>query len=520
MSKLPPLAITTCRVSSEEQLKNNSLQRQARAVRAAATELGAIIPKDGQWSGSVSSKAGKNVHRKDLKEMLRYIKRNPRVKYLIVHKVDRFMRSMDELFFFEVTFRIEGVKIWYADEPEMNTNDFSAKRRKAEKVFQAEASNEERYEKSIDGLTGALEEGRYPFVPPTGYRKGHRNGIPEIDETRGIILQENLQYLYASRDPRGSLKALNDSAFTEDNVPLKMDKYRKIATNIFYAGFVFMNKQVKVEPTMGLHEPLITLEQHREILRIFESKKKNQSGPMVKGNPRYPLSNLVSCEPCINKRNGRYVGFKHSNGSKNGPIYEKYRCRSCGRYITRTELHEKVSAHIASLNINEDFMLMLENELLDVWKLEEEMSRKEVANLKRHIEQLQKDIEIKADAIIDPANAPIKQVLLDKVSANNSRIKAITEKINTLESVLDIDREKFVSFAMSYVRDSSGILLSEDFDKFTREECKQLLFPQGFYLNVNNKVYTPEISPIYRLRRNKKDPPDDEKSFMVRVKRL
>ncbi len=55
------LAITTCRVSTPEQELNNSLGRQAEAVKLAAKELGAVIPDDGQWSGSVSSKVGKNV---------------------------------------------------------------------------------------------------------------------------------------------------------------------------------------------------------------------------------------------------------------------------------------------------------------------------------------------------------------------------------------------------------------------------------------------------------------------------
>ncbi len=61
------LAITNCRVSSAEQLENNSLNRQQEAVLKAAKELGVVIPSDGQWSGHGSSKAGTNVHRKDIK---------------------------------------------------------------------------------------------------------------------------------------------------------------------------------------------------------------------------------------------------------------------------------------------------------------------------------------------------------------------------------------------------------------------------------------------------------------------
>jgi len=64
------LAITNCRVSSDEQLQNNSLKRQTDAVTTAAEKLGVQIPSDGRWSGSVSSKRGNNLNRKDIQEML------------------------------------------------------------------------------------------------------------------------------------------------------------------------------------------------------------------------------------------------------------------------------------------------------------------------------------------------------------------------------------------------------------------------------------------------------------------
>ena len=79
-------AITNCRVSSDKQLKSGSLSHQAEAVKKAAKELGVVIPPDGQWSGSVSSKRGKNLERKDINEMLAFCKKHhPKVKYLIIN---------------------------------------------------------------------------------------------------------------------------------------------------------------------------------------------------------------------------------------------------------------------------------------------------------------------------------------------------------------------------------------------------------------------------------------------------
>lgn len=96
------LAIANCRVSSDEQLKNNSLSRQKKAVITAAAKLGVHIPDDGWWEGSVSSKRGGNLKRKDIQAMLEYCKKHPAVKYLLVDEPDRFMRSVDEAIYYEV----------------------------------------------------------------------------------------------------------------------------------------------------------------------------------------------------------------------------------------------------------------------------------------------------------------------------------------------------------------------------------------------------------------------------------
>src|SRR5690242_2607656 len=107
-------AIANCRVSSDDQLKNNSLVRQKMSVETASKNLGVEIIKF--WSGSVSSKAGTNIKRKDLLEMLEFCKEHKSVKYAIFDEYDRFMRSVNEGPYFEVLFEQAGVKVWYASE--------------------------------------------------------------------------------------------------------------------------------------------------------------------------------------------------------------------------------------------------------------------------------------------------------------------------------------------------------------------------------------------------------------------
>ncbi len=90
------VAISICRVSTAEQKLNNSLTRQEISVVRMAEEINAEIVRT--WSGDVSSKAGKNVARKDLLEALDFCKKNRKVTHFIVDEVDRFMRSLEEMF--------------------------------------------------------------------------------------------------------------------------------------------------------------------------------------------------------------------------------------------------------------------------------------------------------------------------------------------------------------------------------------------------------------------------------------
>lgn len=520
MSK-QPWAITTCRVSSPEQMENKSLETQAKGVIQAAKDLDAFIPEDGQWSGSVSSKAGTNTKRRDLKEMLDYCKKHPQVKYLIVHEVDRFMRSVDELFYFEVRFREEvGVKIIYASQPELNTDDYKAKLFKALEAFKGEGSNVERQNKSINGQTAALKEGRWTFVPKPGYMRGYERGIPEIHPVRGPALKKVLIDIATHNlTPSQGLIELNNSRFMDGHAPYKMDKFRTIVTDPFYASILEVNKQVQVRNENGLHKPLISKAQHYELVRIMNSKKKNQAGPRKNGNPKYPGNNIVICELCLDKPNGRFVGFDHTNG-KSGKVYEKYRCRSCGRYLTRDALHLALEAELRDNPISDVGIQALINALNFVWSREEGQNAHELQRIQNRIAYLEMNINTQVDAATDPKNESIKEEILNAIKRKKDEIAELRGEYESLQIKEDFNKELFLRFAFKFIQDIKSEFLSPSLSQEDRLRCKQVLFPAGFYVDANQKVYTPEKSPLITLLAIKKDAEASRKSQLVRVTRL
>lgn len=514
------LAIALCRVSTTEQLENNSLNRQKDAVLKAAEELNVTIPESCWWSGSVSSKRGTNVNRRDLQEMLNYCKKDNRVKYVIVDEPDRFMRSIDEAAYFEVTFRLLGVTVWYASDPELNKGDLASKLLKFTKYLSAEGSNEERQRKSISGQTKALMEGRYTFSPKPGYRRGYERGIQEPHETRGPALKKVLVRLASSLvTPSEALVELNKSDFMKDgHSPYKMDKFRKIVTDPFYAGIVEIRKQVDIRNENGLHEPLITKEQHMEILRIMNGKPKNQSGPRKNGNPKYPLSNLISCDKCVDERWGRLVGLDLRNGKPYSKTYERYRCRSCMRYTTREEIHNQIEKLFEKYSVSVAESEQLIEALNIVWKRKEAQVEQDIRHLETKINGLSKTVAMQVEAATDPANASIRNDILTLIVKKKETISELEEEQDKLRRKADADKELFLSFSFDFIRDMGSSFLTLSFEN--RLRCKELVFPGGFYINSNNKVYTPEISPLITLATKKKDAEASDNSHLVRVRRL
>ncbi len=510
-------AIANYRVSSDEQLLSNSLARQEQSVIRAAAELDVEIIQS--WSGSVSSKKGSNIARKDLEEMLSVCKRNPAIKFAIFDELDRFMRAMLEAAYFIIEFKKLGVKIVFASQPNLKTDTAANTLLLMLEAYKAEGSNEERQRKSIAGQTAALLQGRYPFSPKPGYKRGYERGIQEIHEIRGPILQATLISIASKRiTPTDALKNFNKTEFMRGRAAYKMDKFRKIITDPFYAGIVEIDKQVKMRNENGLHKALISKEQHLELVRIMDGKKKNQDGPRKNGNPKYPLSNLVSCDLCVDRTNGRYVGFDHGNGKSKVLVYEKYRCRACYRYLTRQELHEQVERQFKANPITDYGMENLLKALDVVWKQKRAASEQETTHIQHKLASIKETITNQVEAATDPSNAAIKEDILQSIANKKLEIAELEDQLENQASKADSDRERFLRFAFNFVENMGSRFL--ELSPVNRLRCKQAIFPAGFYLDTRNKVYTPEISLLIRLAGNKKDLSEPEKSLLVRVKRL
>lgn len=522
-------AIACCRVSSDEQLKNNSLKRQSESVKASAKQLGVYVPKDGIWSGSISSKRGTNVGRRDIAEMLDYCKRHRRVKYLIVDEPDRFMRSIQEAFYYEVEFGKLGVTVWYACDNQLNTGDMTSKMMRFMKYFVAEGSNEERQRKSINGDTTAVLEGRYPSHPKLGYMPGDRPAVHKVEPVIGEFMRSVLNRL--SNGLVGlseSLAEFNNLSVVKDGKHCKyqLDKWRKIVTDPYYCGIIEINKQVKARCEQGLHEPLITKEQHERIKEIVFNKKKTQVGPKPGDNPFFPLNKITLCEKCYHeeelrgrigfKNRGKFVGFRVTN--KQNHKYGYYRCRLCGCSIKRDILHKDFTDILDNLEFTEESRENYIEQLKRVWALESSTGEQKLIQLNAQLRQVRKQ----KNELVDKLGAVSSSYVIAEIERSIERkVEEINDLENQIETISNTDnkgREKFIKFALEFIDN-----LGANFWSLTPEEVRKfklLAFPDGFFINEEKIIKIRKISPFLRYKANKKCSPESEKASMVRAKRL
>ena len=515
-------AITNCRVSSDKQLKSGSLSHQAEAVKKAAKELGVVIPPDGQWSGSVSSKRGKNLERKDINEMLAFCKKHhPKVKYLIINEPDRFMRSVEEAFYFETVFRRLGVQIWYASDPELNSDNSNARLQRFMKYYVAEGSNEERQRKSINGGAAAIREGRFPYHPKFGYMKNpdsKKRGIHVPIPEMGDVLRSSLAGLADGfMDLHESLEEYNNSHYVQSGKrkPTTYDEWKRIVVDPYYAGVVEMDKQVKARCEKGLHEPLITMEQHKKILAIVENtKKRYNGGPKKGGNPLFPLNSIAFHKECWEKfealgktpkeNRGKMVGFKSTNG-KSSKEYSRYKCRSslCHLTIRKEELHDKVKELLDSLELTSERAKELKSAMKHIWSLETDNNVVEIKSLRSRLGVLgrEKAQLTKSMSMITDPNV-FKEIEL-QFSKKLEEIKQVEDRIAALQGGDVENFEEFADFGIDFATHlgSNFLNLTPEYAK----KCKLLLFPDGIFIDDEKKVYISKISPIYRGQNTKKD---------------
>ena len=505
-------AIALCRVSTVKQsVEGSSLEAQEQRVYDAAIYLNAEIVQF--WGIKRSSRKGKNYQRKDLLEMLAVAKADKKIKYIIVDEPDRFMREFDVYYYWKVVFREQaGAKLVYAKKPHLADEDnIMTLMEEMMDVFRAEASNLERITKTTSNMQAKVKQGYFPGRTKPGYKMTSTPGLFEPLEPDWSILRESFVSVLSGATVKEVVRSINDKGYRTRSGKL-MDSYnfKKILRDPYYAGIIAMSSwEVN---SNGLHKPMVTVEQHEQLKALADGIVYK---PREKFRSDFCLSNLMDCKECIGGdtlKAPRIVGYDHTNGKKGNSRkhYKRYRCRNCGSSILQEQLHSTLSSDLLGLEIEpvrkEEFMAALRQ----VWEQDASVTISRSKALEKRLNELktEKNIAIR-NSLNNKFNEDDIKAVLDVIDSDINQIEHDLQSLNDIEE----DFIEFVDYSIDFIEDLRTRFWELDAEHL--RWCKQLLFPDGFSLSRDKKVYTPKISDFYRLAATKEDPEGSSESNMV-----
>jgi len=335
-------AVIYCRVSSKDQVEGTSLESQELACRDYAKRNNLTVSKVFIEEGE----SAKFADRTQLLELLTYCKdKAQKIEVLLVWKIDRFARNVEDHYTIKAALKKLGVGIVSVTEPIQA--DPNGKLMETILAGFAQFDNDIRALRTVQGMQQRLREGIWPFKPPLGYlppRMGKKTQPDEPDPRCFKTIQKVWQMFatagYTKADIVRLLRTWGVYASRGGLVtgPL-LDQMFK---NPYYAGVVRDPWSGQEYP--GRHQAMVTQEQFIRVQQVIARRSNSQ--PHHRLTEPFPLRGHVRCRSCEALMTGYFARGR-------GRSYPYYKCfqQQCP---TRTKSY---AAHA----IHEEFLEFLDS---------------------------------------------------------------------------------------------------------------------------------------------------------------
>jgi site-specific DNA recombinase len=317
-------AVIYLRVSSKEQAEKGgqaegySIPAQREACKRKAEALGAAVIEEFADRGE----SAKTADRPQLRALLEYVSVN-RVKYVIVHKVDRLARNRADDVAISLALKHAGVELVSVSENIDQTPSgllLHGIMSSIAEFYSRNLANE-----VIKGTTQKAKNGGTPGRAPVGYlnvrtfENGRESRTVEVDPDRGPLMAWAFEaYATGNWTVRGLLAELNARGLTtvpsrrSAGLPLAVSHIHKLLRNPYYIGLV--RYRGVIYP--GKHEPLVTKKTWEEVQKLLTAK--DLAGEYQREHPHY-LKGSVFCGQCHSR-------LIICNAKGNGGTYPYFIC--------------------------------------------------------------------------------------------------------------------------------------------------------------------------------------------------
>ncbi|MBR3590634.1 MAG: recombinase family protein [Alistipes sp.] len=345
--------ILYCRVSSDEQKTNTSLDFQEKKLREYCDKHGYNVVEC--YHEDFSGKHHDFV-RPEMKKIRDYCKKHKHeVDLILFLRWDRFSRNPEFAYMFKRIFMDEwGINFNAIESP----IDFSATEWStllSNYCAAAHTENNKISRRTRDGIRETMLSGRWANSAPRGYKNVHivdGNGITiaktiEIDEENAPMIRAIFNEVAKGVEAPCSIRRR-----IAPNIP--ESTFLDILRNIFYKGKIRV-PATKTEPEVivqGLHTPLVTEELFDTVQEIMDGKRKKHPKLTKPIKPEFYLRKYLVCPHC-----GRAITGAFSTGGSGGK-YPYYFCPTTGQHlrVSAETVNNAFVHYVSSLRPNEAIM--------------------------------------------------------------------------------------------------------------------------------------------------------------------
>jgi site-specific DNA recombinase len=465
-------AVIYTRVSTEEQAKGGtSLAGQKAACLDYCERQGYEVAKVFVEEGE----SAKTADRTQLKAMLKYCREQRNIKAVVIHKLDRFARNAGDHSQMRNLLTGLGVQLRSVTEP----IDESSVGKFMEVVLSgvAQLDNDIRTERSVKGMKQRLQDGRWTFPPPLGYRAGRdATGAKTIipDEQSAPLITQAFEEFATGLYKREELlrKFTQLGLRTKKGKPLSTQTFSQTLRKPVYTGrIVVPDWELDVS---GRFQPLVSREVFDKVQAVLDGRAVSIT-PRARCHADFPLRGFMKCGYCSESVTGSWSKGRNQ-------YYAYYHCQEGCTRETKETVEQQFEEFLLQLQPNPGYMRLYREIVLDVWRKRQGDSHKVQEVVSRKIKQLRENKDKLQEAFV-------YQRSISKQEYDEMRAKLV-EDLTLAEMELrdaqaeEIEIEAVLDYAEMIILNASNLWKAARVEQ--KQRLQQVLFPEGVTYSEGN----------------------------------
>lgn len=375
-----------CRVSSKDQVEGTSLDSQELACRDYARRHGIEVVQVFVEEGE----SAKFADRTQLLELLNFCRqRGQGIDVLLVWKVDRFARNVEDHYTIKAALKKLGVRVVSVTEPIQE--DPNGKLLETILAGFAQFDNDIRALRTRQGMQQRIREGIWPWHPPLGYlppRIGKKTQPDQPDPSSFAAIKKAWRLVatgaYRKADIVRLLRSWDVLAYR--GRPVTPQTLDHMFANPYYAGV--LRDPWSGEEHPGRQVPMVSKAEFACVQDVLANW--SRSAPHHRLNETFPLRGHVRCPTCQSLMTGYFAKGKRK-------LYAYYKCfaRSCP---TRTKsysaaaVNEEFSGFLTDTAVPHYWAKDIVRELVEAYADSTDHLRLAVTNMQREIETVNRQL--------------------------------------------------------------------------------------------------------------------------------